>query len=433
HDTMHAFLSGMSSGVPDAEPLWEKVNRWFAAAGINRKMADYLAMPLYEFGEQVIRDFYGDEVSGPAVQYLLDLTASFIQTSGNDLGGFVQFLDEKLPGSIPLPETGHAVRIMTIHKAKGLQFPVVIYAFAMETTYHRGNRSKMLWVEEATPGKFEGLPVLLLPFRSELENTPYAGVYKRERDALLQDVANVVYVALTRPAQQLYIVSAPTSRKTKSEFYLYDILQEFLPQCAFMQTEDQVVYRYGSSANTLKPGEQKAASGNLRMPPWKSYSWQGRLGIRSGQLVLPDDSPRQQAITRGTLFHNILAAIGDASEIEIALDQFVNQGLVPEDEREVWFGELSALLNMTSVRPFFNRSASYRSEATIITPDGKQLRPDRVVMLDDHIGVLDFKTGFPKPSHQKQVNTYCDLLRAMGHMKVKGYLLYVDSKVLEEI
>jgi ATP-dependent exoDNAse (exonuclease V) beta subunit len=430
HDLLHQYLTGIFSGEGS---LWENVNLWLERAGIKRVMADYLTMPLYEFCEHVVRDFYGDKASGPAVQHLMDVTASFIQVNGNDLGKYMLFLDEQLDATIPLPETGRAVRIMTIHKAKGLQFPVVIYAFAMETTYHPGNRSRLLWVDEHDMNGFEGLPVLLLPFRSALENTVYAEVYEHEKNALLQDLANVVYVALTRPALRLYIVSAPHNRKVKSEVYLYDLFSEYLSQSALFKSEDQVVYKYGITAIPLTTPAVQVDPSSLRLPPWRSYPWQGRLGIRSGRLPLSDDSPRQQAITRGTLFHSLLAAICDTSAIDSTLDDFVRQGLVSPDDRDQWFQEIKELINSEYISPFFSKDVHYRNEATIITPDGRQLRPDKVVKLVDHIAVLDFKTGLPKREHQKQVNTYCDLLRAMGHEKVKGYLLYVDSKELTEI
>jgi ATP-dependent exoDNAse (exonuclease V) beta subunit len=431
HDSLHLFLTGMASGKSaGGAALWHEVDKWFAAAGVERSMYDYLSLPLYECCEQVIRDFFGTNASAPAVQHLLDLTANFIQTNGNDLSKFVEYIDEQLKKSVPLPETGQAVRIMTIHKAKGLQFPVVIYAFAMESTFHSGNRNRMLWVDNSEEMNIEDLPVLLLPFRDQLTITPFSAVFEKERNALLQDLANVVYVALTRPVSRLYVVSSPRSRKSGGEEYLYDIFEKYLAQNQLFQSDDQIVFRYGTELIPEVKSNESMEDGTFRLPAWQSYSRQGRIGIRSGRLIPSEGSARQQALARGILFHNLLASITERVDAAKALDDFVNQGLIPEEEHGQWEKDLKELLSMEGVEPFFRKGAAYRTEATIITPDGRQLRPDKVVKFDDQIGVLDFKTGYPKPEHKKQVANYCDLLRAMGHKSVTGYLLYIDERVL---
>lgn len=431
-DEYHSSLSSISLITKEKGPIWPWVNELFTTAGVDRKMEHYLAMPLYEVCEHVIRDFYGGNATSAAVQYLLDIISSFIRSFGNDLSALTGYLDDKLGTSIPLPDTSHAVNIMTIHKAKGLQFKVVIYAFAQETTENNNNRMKMLWIEDADPDEYHGLPVLLLPFRDKLSITPFADRWEQEKSALFQDSVNVVYVALTRAAERLYVISAPKGKGLGKSQHFYRIFSEFLRESDLFQTDDDIIWRYGERRELVSSKRGSSEEG-FRMPAWKSYPWHDRLGIRSGKLHSDYDDSREQAINRGVLMHTLLAEIVSSEEVESAVMSYVSSGLIRSDEAERLIEELVELTGIGEVKPFFDSSLPMRNEATLLTEGGKMLRPDRVVWMEDHVAVLDFKTGEPRASHHTQVNQYCDILRQMGHSVVKGYLLYLDSRSLVEV
>lgn len=431
-DIFQEKLSTLAGSSAGDGTLWSWVDDLLKRAGIDRRMAEYIAMPLYEICEQVIRDFFGKEATSPAVQYLLDTTGSFIRSFGNDMAAWLDFLDEKLNTSIPLPDTRHAVNIMTVHKAKGLQFPVVIYAFANECPENSNNRNKLLWVEDREEPTFEGLPVLLLPFNKKLTDTPFAGYYEQEESALLQDSVNVAYVALTRASQRLYVISAPKGQSKNSEKHFYRLLNNFLEESTLLTTDDNKTWSLGEKV-PLSSSKRDTDTTGLRMPAWESSSWHGRLGIRTGSLHREYDEPRREALNRGVVMHTLLADIKCESDVEGVITKHLESGLIKREDAEAFRQEISALIEMEAVRPFFDTSFQQRNEAELITAEGKLFRPDRVVWLPDHIAVLDFKTGDPRPAHRKQVSYYCDLLAQMGNNSVKGYLLYIDSKILEAV
>lgn len=407
-------------------------DRLFKAAGLTASFAGYSALPLYDMCEQVIRDFFGSSANGAAVQYLLDLSHTFLLASGNDPAAFITFLDEKLGTSIPLTETPNAVNILTIHKAKGLQFRVVIYAFACDTPKAANNRKNLLWVENEFPEEFGGLPVLLLPNRENLTKTPFAAAWVKEQTALFQDVANIAYVAMTRAVERLYIVSAPKGRFKNDDLHLNGLLETFAKEEGLMAQSEGCQWCFGSK-NYSKASAGSIHQQNLKMPGWSSYPWHDRLGIRSNHLKAWDSTPRSAAIDRGVLMHNILAAIRSAAEVQEVTMGFVQQGLIRKDELSSWVQELQELITMPEVAPFFAPSANHRSESTLITAEGALLRPDRVVFRPDSVAVLDFKTGKPHPSHHHQVSAYCSMLQKMGYSPVKGYLLYTGDRKLVEV
>lgn len=415
--------------------LWAWASALLGRCGIHRTLEQYRSMPIYEFCEQAIRDFFGAVAFPPAVQHLLDITGAFVRRYGNDLAAFAEHLDKVLPASLPLPETGQAVQIMTIHRSKGLQFPVVFYPFASESTVPPFGSRQLLWVRDVNPNDFYGLPALLLEGGSDLADTPFAGSWQKEQTARLQDLANLVYVAFTRAADLLYVFASPPSRRSSAGEYLYDMLAEFLPASGFCETTDGVIWKYGM------PGDASVPVTTSKMPAekpvenqgWNSREWTARISIRSGYLRDDMDSEVFAPLNRGVLLHAILADLPSLDYLPETLKNFELSGLITSEEKDSMMKELLALLTREQIAPFFAAEAGNRREATLLTPQGRQLRPDRVVQMAGHLAVLDYKTGEPHPSHRKQVETYCQMLRQMGHASVKGYLLYTATATLAEV
>ncbi len=424
---LHSFLSQLKDNHHTAPNLYRYVNTLMRECGIRGALEEYICLPIYEVAEQVIRDFFGHEASSPAVQYLLDLTAVFVKTHGNDWPAFLLFLDKKMESSVPLPETGHAISIMTVHKSKGLQFPVVIYSFANEIPVGRMAQSKRLWIDHEEVERFEGLPVLLLPFSRQLEHTPFSEALEEETTALFQDMVNLVYVAFTRAMQQLHVISAKTKHKKNADRQLYDLLTRFLGETQLLTTRDEERFHYGHT--TQRPeqkGDRRPAL--RRMPSWESYSWHDRLGIRTGNLWSVADHHRREAIDRGTMVHNLLAEVEDAESLESLIEDYTLLGLIPRGEAPAIKQHLEEILQEESVKPFFDPTLRQRREATLVMPDGQLLRPDRVVYFPDYTAVIDFKTGEPAKSHHHQVKTYCKAIEEAGDASAKGFLIYIDKK-----
>lgn len=408
--------------------LWPIANRLFAEAGTSRKVEEYLAMPLYEMCESVIRDFFKDSVSTPAVQYLLDITNSFIQSSGNDFATYIKHLNKKLDTSIPLPETKQAVNIMTIHKAKGLEFPVVIYAFANENPDDKKRMSGLFWTDN-DDHELSELPVLLLQINEKLNETPFAEEYKSEKRAVLQDTANLVYVAFTRASERLYIISSPHNKYDTHKNHFYDLFKEYLQSNDLFKAGRENLWFYGTKkADAGKPFF--TTDKTPKMKPWQSFSWVGRLGVRSSHLNIYAEDSRREAINKGVLMHSILADIKFKDDVEDTVSEYLQNGLVTQEEAKTISIELNDLLGREEISPFFHPSKKHRSEATLVTPEGIISRPDRVIYMKDHIVVIDFKTGEPHSNHRLQVKNYCKLIEGMGNKNVLGYLLYIDKKTL---
>ncbi|HRZ50183.1 MAG TPA: UvrD-helicase domain-containing protein, partial [Bacteroidales bacterium] len=428
-------LTDMRHSSKAENSLWPWTSVLLGHCGLQRTLEHYRGMPIYEFCEQVIRDFFGTTAFPPAVQQLLDLTGAFVRRYGNDLVAYAEHLDQVLPSSLPLPETGEAVQIMTIHRSKGLQFPVVFYPFASESNVPPSGSRQLLWVRDVNPDIFYGLPALLLEGGSDLADTPFAQSWQKEQTARLQDLANLVYVAFTRAADLLYVIAAPPSRRSTGGEYLYDMLAEFLSASGLCATTDCVTWKYGSPDFSGIPEKTPPVAAEIPQMAreWNTRDWSNRISIRSGYLRDDPDDETFAPLNRGILLHAILADLPSVAQLPDTLTVYEKAGLITREDKELLLKELVTLLTDEKIAPFFTPDTGTRREATLLTPEGRQLRPDRVVHLAGLLAVIDYKTGEPRPSHRTQVETYCRKLRQMGHESVKGYLLYTGSGTLVEV
>lgn len=161
---------------------------------------------MYEAVEIIISKFIHPKNKSAYIQYFLDIVIERDIRNQSGISDFLNYWDKNSQKfSIPSPEGKNAVRIMTVHKSKGLEFPVVILPFADED-YNKKPKDK-LWLiaEEDT----FGLPKVLIDNSSAVagygEDAKLVYEHKKQEDLL--DNINVLYVALTRAEEQIYVIS----------------------------------------------------------------------------------------------------------------------------------------------------------------------------------------------------------------------------------
>jgi ATP-dependent helicase/nuclease subunit A len=347
---------------------------------------------------------------------LLDEVHAWTTEHGQDIGGFLEHFERRggERGSAP-PEHGQAILIMTVHGSKGLQFPVVIVPNANMGS--GGNHGERFWIDpqQAVPE----LPVALV---SESKGLREAGTPEllEEEELRLLDQMNLLYVAFTRPEQRL-LALVP-------EYRADAMTKELL---AFIDTE-------GSEEGRLVQGSRSA--------PWKRRDGSEQFALKdvSGhtpttldlRLEAPadwDPADPDPYRSHGNAVHEILAHMAHADDLDHAMERALDEGLLDHAKAPMLRERLRALITSPGMEAWFGKGLAVRNEATLITAEGKALRPDRVVMEGDRVGVLDIKTGQPREDHAMQVRNYMHHLRQLGHARVEGALLYVREGVLEPV
>jgi ATP-dependent exoDNAse (exonuclease V) beta subunit len=219
--------------------------QWLNNFNIDVSFATIRKKSLYETVELIIAKAIPLEKRNAYVQFFLDIVLERDLKNQAGVSDFLVYWEtqkEKL--SIPSPEGKNAIRIMTIHKSKGLEFPVVIFPFAEEN--YSQNKGDKIWV--ATDEDVLGLPKALVAKNKEVENFGKTAtvVYQQKTQEDLLDNVNVLYVALTRAEEQLYVISRMQGQN-KDEKYPNNMASLFINFLLDRKlfNENQLEYEFG--------------------------------------------------------------------------------------------------------------------------------------------------------------------------------------------
>ena len=395
---------------------------WLQEHAVDFNLEQLNRLSLYESVEYIIRSFELVQGSNAYIQYFLDFVFETSQKSTNSLNDFLETWERKKDKmSIVVPESDDAVQIMTIHKSKGLEFPVVIYPFANADL--QDTRFDSLWLnvaDENIPVAYVSASQKMLNWNEEASAKFQDLITKNELDAL-----NVLYVACTRAEQQLYILTN-YQEKPKKSANVSDMLADFLRAAG--KWNDGLTYEFGERVKTQKSHSAK----NKSIVPQRFYSSPVQnkavnIVTRSGSLW---DSKQQEAIERGEIAHEILARINKSSDLETAIEWAITTGMITEDSRKEISEQLQEIIEHPELQQFYAEDSVNMNEKEIITADGKRLRPDRLNIKAKKVSIIDYKTGGFVDTHTRQVSEYAAAIKQMGFEIDKTMLVYTNKPVL---
>ncbi len=402
----------------------------------DRRKKYLIRMPIYEVMEEVIRVFRLDRdldfVTTGYLQAFLDIVAGYAAENNVDISSFLDWWEfNKDQFNVIVPEGKEAVKIMTIHKAKGLEFPVVIIPYAgwKETL------DDQMWLRSNPPLPTE--PVLDMPLpvnRSKsLEDSFFKKELAQEREKVLIDNINLLYVAQTRAVDSLHIIA----RKNKEPGNYERFRQSAVP----LMKEDPGMeggFCFGETPGPMDVEEKVDEIDFSQADELISQHWVPRILIRrhAKEFWKFDDSYKSEKRNWGILIHEIMAGIRHASDVPRAVAAAVAAGNISSSERKTLETQIRRVVEAKYARHWFLPPYSDKAmnESDIITPRDT-LRPDRVMITPNEVVVVDFKTGGKSPDHSRQVETYKQALQKMGYAtaKVKGFLFYLNSLDIEEV
>ncbi len=388
-------------------------------------------LPLYEAVEYIVRSFNLNEKGGAYLQFFLDHVYAYDQKNDAGIHGFVAWWENKKDNlSISTPANTEAIQIMTIHKAKGLEFPVVIYPFAESDIYPRSDN--MNWYQ-TKPEEYLDFKALLISQKKDLldidEHT--ANLYNAKREQQQLDNLNILYVALTRAVEQLYIISRVKEKYTsaKEQTNFADLLMTFLEVQPDWEAS-KMEYSFGESKRISSAKNNPLNEETLNLISSAKESHNIDIVTRAETLW---DNDRQEAISMGNLVHDLMSQINTIEDIDETIKKAHNAGMIISEERSNLKQSLLNLIDLLINKGFFDPKKSIYNERDILH-EGALLRPDRVEIDNDKYAyLLDYKTGLPQESHKNQINAYASALKSMGLQVVKKIIVYVneDQPLLE--
>ena len=370
----------------------------------------------------------------PFIQSFMDYVRDWASTGGNNLGAFLKAWEEADP-KISSPASGDSVRVITVHKSKGLEFPFVIFPFAEKVTLYKASS---YWCKPelegtALEGKAEGWYHVSLDKGSV--DTLFADSFAAERRLQAVDNINIFYVALTRAQYGLKIISAlPPARFTDA------LAKAAEPE---WQNMSQLLYAYTGGSGFSKgvpytpvSGEEKSEDTVvLEYPSYPAQSGDRlSFSLEAADYFGEDGSygPEASVRIRGNVLHGILSNVIVPEDVPGAVRAAVQDGSLPASMLAETIGLLQDRISSVDARGWFAPEAKVFREVSIIDTDGREWRPDRVVVHPSGaVSIIDYKFGEPEAKYAKQVGRYVDLYRRMGYPDVRGYIWYLSNNTIQ--
>ena len=400
---------------------------WLTNFDISLSFEDIRKKSLYESVELIVSKFLYSQNGNAYVQYFLDIVLERDVRNQAGISDFLNYWDKNAEKfSIPSPEGNNAVRIMTIHKSKGLEFPVVIMPFA-EEDYSRSPKDK-LWII-ADVEDF-GLSKVLVDNSAAVVGFGEQAklVYDQKSQEELLDNVNVLYVALTRAEEQLYIISQYLKPKKDGD-YPSNMASFFIKYLVNKQVfeEDKFEYEFG---NQIKLSlEKKHLDTTKTIPLVREILNPKSIKIAQRESLMWG-THQQEAIEYGNVVHEILSFIKTKADVDLAILKALESGLIIVNQKELVHKTIQEIVNHAELSVCFNDGNEVLNEQTIIQKQGKTIKPDRMVLTKDkEVYLLDYKTGLHNPKYQLQLEIYQNAIELMGYKVVKKSLVYIGEQI----
>jgi ATP-dependent exoDNAse (exonuclease V) beta subunit len=431
-----AHQTGLISGIETGALLENDLSPEDLLPGDFNTQQDLLKqLPLFELTENLI------EIMGlgkrtddlPYLQALQDLVIDLQRRGPVGIGEFLNYWEQTGAGkSISFSEASNAIRIITIHKAKGLEFKAVVIPFCDWDMTTDARNVNILWCKTSgTP--LERIPVVPVRFRSKMSATLFSGAYYTERMRGYMDRLNLMYVAFTRAKDMLYMgIPFREAREVKNTGDLMQAILHLIPEeqpCtgALSQSMKDNVLSFGEMPQYVLKEE--------REDPWKFVSYPVNRGkhllkvhLRSDQYFVDEEGVFRTGRMYGNLMHQLFSMIDTSEDVERAVENLLKEGLLPEKESEAMTAHVREMIARKDVALWFSdsQSVSIFKERSLLCGSGEVLRPDRVIVEGEKATVIDFKFGeTEQASYHRQVRHYMEELKLMGFSSVEGYLWYV--------
>ena len=373
---------------------------------------------LFDAVESIVRLFNLNKTPDPYIQFFLNAVFEFSTKKNNSIPDFLEWFDNKSDKlSIIVPEGMDAIQIMTIHKSKGLEFPVVIMPFVNE---HISNTNKVLWVDIPVDLELD-IPVGLISSSKPDENNPFVNEKLYEKNKTNLDIINLLYVAFTRAVDSLHLVFTD---KTKSNTYAW--FSKYLAEHLEDFNNEKRYYEISPLTNELKP-HHKEVKETSRFEKLISSPWYEKLQL---SLTAPEawniDNP-DQASEYGKQLHDIIAAVNSENDLNEVLENFIFDGNISQDESIKIKNQVIHIVKHPFLNKYFSSEYHSINEVEIIDEKGASYRPDKIFLKNNEAVILDFKTGRKQNSHEEQIENYAHLLANLGFTVTEKYLCYTQT------
>ena len=400
--------------------------------GIDFDLDNFYQLPFYEKVEEVIRSFRLIETSDAYVQFFLDVVLER-QRKGTTIQEFLDFWELKKDNlSIVAPESENAVQVMTIHKSKGLEFPIVIFPCDLDV-YQQINPK--VWLDNLSKDSFNDFDELLIPYTKDLEIISKRGseIYNNVREELELDNSNLLYVALTRAVEQLYVITEKKlvgKNKEEDVKYFSGMFINYLKENN-LWSDDVLEYSFGESKK-INASKKEKKSTEIQ-EKFISTTWQEHNIVMLASASKLWDTTKGEAIDFGNLIHEMMAKIITKNDVEKIVNQYVQQGILNASKSSEIEKSIYDIVNHPQLKSYFSDEMIVFNEREIVALDHQIIIPDRLVFNQQNEAIIiDYKTGKTSQKYHQQLLKYEQVLKSIHINVTKKILIYIDEEILVE-
>ncbi|MEY4604572.1 MAG: hypothetical protein RIT43_1864 [Bacteroidota bacterium] len=374
---------------------------------------------LYELVQSFYKAMGWVELRNPYLHHFADFVFEFEQKKGPDLRGLIeQYQKVKGKLAIQLPESKESINIMTIHKAKGLEFPVVIIPYLNFDTQIHWKNNFLVEIDD------------VIVYTGLTKSSPIPGIRdlnKGENEQILTDKVNMCYVGFTRPEERLYVLNQAKGDKFGKRAH-----ETFKKQVHTLSEDGSILIELGEKV-TKEMNEEEYTQEPFFIPSIENdVLWFPEISLRRSLTELKD-SVQSNVILTGNQFHDAVSRIKKSEDIQPVLREMILNGELEQREYNRIEQMLLELFKCEEYVSLLASSDEDLSEQSMIVDRETIRRPDKLLINKTQATVVDFKTGIQKDSDLQQVLSYASSLEKMGYSSVSGYLYYAQSGTLHKV
>lgn len=462
-DKVQLIVNTLKLMVDEKNPVTKLAIEHFSnTTDVARRVPTY---NIYDTCVQICKSNNFNILEDVFLQYFMNMVYEWQSRHTAGISDFLEFWEKK-KAKLSVQMTGDldCVQIMTIHKAKGLEFKVVMYPYAdTSLSSSNGFTQSEIWLQCADNQDTKDIPYLdafLLKLSKEkLTGTSYENLLEKEESKTQLDILDIMYVAMTRAKNMLFVYT--NDKKPANGYNLFtDFFSDSLlniwhekkspDDAAFddyfvnnnefdiVKGEEMVSYNYGDfDATILTINEKDSKDEEVKILELKdgeqaptTLNWFDKLQVDPDPTMIWAEKGSFMPEEWGSLVHQILSKIKTIDDTERALRPYVNDGTIDEEQAAKLLDTFLKVTEIPELKPAFSADAIVKNEMDIHTYDGRIIRPDRYAETPQGTILIDYKTGKAHEEYFNQLQDYTSALMQMnGNQSIKAYLVYLGDEI----